>query len=49
MQKCKTCNGNIAMGELMGCDNCGAEVCLECAEKTKRICPYCFSDLEFKG
>jgi hypothetical protein len=43
------CKGKITQGNLLGCNNCGAEMCLSCADKTLRICPYCYSDLEFKG
>lgn len=49
MNDCKNCKGKITQGNLLGCNNCGAEICLTCAEKTMRICPYCYSDLEFKG
>ncbi len=49
MEECKSCKKQIKMGDLMGCPNCGAEMCLDCAEKTKRICPHCYYSLEFKG
>ena len=49
MEECKKCKSEIKMGNKMGCPNCGAEMCLDCAEKTKRICPNCYHNLEFKG
>ncbi len=49
MTECKDCGKSISQGELLECPNCGATVCSECAEKSFRICPYCYSDLEFRG
>ena len=31
------------------CPNCGATFCSDCAESSFRICPYCYSDLEYQG
>lgn len=49
MQNCKNCNDIIKIGYLTECKNCGYVSCLDCAEKTKRICPNCYSDLEISG
>ncbi len=49
MEACKNCRKIIKEGFLLGCDNCGATICSECAEKTFKICPYCYSDLDYKG
>lgn len=49
MIECKNCKSQIKKGEVMGCPNCKTTVCLECAEKTQRICPNCYSNLEFIG
>ena len=49
IKNCKNCNKKISQGTLMGCPECGEEMCLSCAEKTMRICPKCYSNLEFKG
>lgn len=47
MNKCVECKDNILPKNVKGCPNCGAKFCVECAEKTKNICPYCYSSLEF--
>lgn len=49
MAQCKNCFNEIENGNLLGCPNCGATICSNCAEQTKKICPYCYSDLEFMG
>ncbi|MBQ8426647.1 MAG: hypothetical protein IJX16_02670 [Clostridia bacterium] len=49
MTQCKSCLSEISMGNVLGCPNCGATVCSNCAEKSFRICPYCYSDLEYMG
>ncbi len=49
MIECKNCRGEIKQGELLECPNCGATVCKTCAEKSFRICPYCYSNLEYGG
>lgn len=49
MNTCKSCGKNIPQGNLLECKNCGATVCTECANKNQRICPYCYSDLEYIG
>ena len=47
--QCKSCKNTVVTGELLGCPNCGATFCGDCAEKSFRICPYCYSDLEYQG
>lgn len=49
MKECKNCRNVILEGFLLGCPNCGATICNSCAEQTFRICPYCYSDLDFMG
>lgn len=49
MNVCKSCNKEIQSGNIIGCSNCGAEFCGDCANKTMRICPYCYSDMEYIG
>ncbi len=49
MSKCKTCSKNITDGNELGCPNCGARLCTDCAKSTLRICPYCYYDLEYMG
>ncbi|MBQ9104156.1 MAG: hypothetical protein IJY57_03615 [Clostridia bacterium] len=49
MSKCRNCNNEITMGNMLECPNCGHIVCTDCAKKTKRICPNCYSDLEYIG
>ncbi|MBR5191992.1 MAG: hypothetical protein IKW33_01110 [Clostridia bacterium] len=49
MIECKNCKNIVKDGNLLGCKNCGAYICASCGEKTKKICPYCYSDLEFFG
>lgn len=49
MIKCENCSNNITLGEIMGCSNCGFVVCASCAQTTKKICPKCYSDLEYIG
>ncbi len=49
MSDCKTCGHGITDGNLLECKNCGATVCTDCAVKSQRICPYCYSDLEYIG
>ena len=46
---CKSCKNEIKNGNQLGCPNCGASMCVDCAKKTLRICPYCYHDLEFMG
>ena len=46
---CKNCSNIVQKGQLLGCNNCGTSFCYDCAKNTKMICPYCYSDLEFKG
>ena len=41
---CKNCGANDE--DAMVCPNCG---CSHCAEATDRICPYCYSTLEYKA
>ena len=47
MKKCTTCKTNFGENDVFGCPNCGAKFCPECAKNTKRICPYCYSSLEY--
>lgn len=49
MENCKRCDSEISLGKRMSCPNCGATMCSDCAEKTLRICPYCYHDLECSG
>ena len=49
MSVCKSCNKEIPNGNVIGCNNCGAEFCGDCANRTMRICPYCYSDMEYIG
>ncbi len=49
MIKCKNCNEQIQDGTLFGCKNCDTKFCEKCADKTLRICPNCYSDLEIMG
>ena len=49
MNECKNCKEKIIDGNMLECPNCGATLCTGCAEKTKRICPYCYSSLEYLG
>lgn len=49
MEKCKKCCTEIAYGSRLTCPNCGADMCLDCATSTFRICPYCYYDLEYSG
>lgn len=49
MKVCKSCNNEMKEGHMIGCKNCGAEFCSECADKTMRICPHCYSDMEYIG
>ena len=48
MNDCKNCRENIDFETTFECPNCGAFFCENCAEKTKNICPYCYSSLEIK-
>ena len=47
MNKCVTCKKDFLAKNKLGCPNCGATFCPDCANKTKRICPYCYSNLEY--
>lgn len=49
MEECKNCRKEIAEGNVLGCENCGATICIDCAKKTKNICPYCYSNLNYIG
>ncbi len=49
MNECKNCRQKISDGNVMECPNCGATYCTECGTQTMRICPYCYSTLEFIG
>lgn len=49
MNECKNCRHEISMGNMLECKNCGATICAACANKTQRICPYCYSNLEYIG
>ncbi len=49
MPKCTKCDNKIQDGQLFGCTNCGKEFCEDCAQKTLKICPNCYSDLELLG
>lgn len=49
MTTCKNCRHAIEEGNLLKCPNCNAEICADCAEKLKNICPYCYSELDIYG
>lgn len=49
MKNCVNCTGVISDGNVLGCPNCGAKFCPDCAKKTKNICPHCYSSLEYIG
>ncbi|MDY6367102.1 MAG: hypothetical protein SPL13_01090 [Clostridia bacterium] len=49
MNECKNCRSEIKDGHMTECPNCGATFCTDCAEKTYKICPYCYSNLEYIG
>ena len=49
MAKCKKCNSEIKQGSALGCRGCDTVFCENCAEQTHRICPNCYSDLEYIG
>ncbi|MBQ6728224.1 MAG: hypothetical protein IJR66_03235 [Clostridia bacterium] len=49
MCKCKTCNNEIQNGNMLSCPTCGTIYCTDCAINTKRICPKCYSTLEYIG
>ncbi len=46
MSKCKNCSNDFALGYALGCRNCGARYCTDCAINTLKICPVCYYDLE---
>ncbi len=48
MNECKNCRNKINENYMMVCPNCGASICEKCAKQTKNICPYCYSDLDYK-
>ncbi len=47
MNDCFNCKININLGDKLSCPNCNTSFCIECAKKTKKICPNCYHDLEF--
>ncbi|MCQ2387657.1 MAG: hypothetical protein MJ066_04355 [Clostridia bacterium] len=49
MEKCSNCHGEMKNGYKLSCPNCGALICSSCAEKSFKICPYCYSDLDYFG
>lgn len=49
MAICKKCDGEIKQGNVMGCTACETIFCEDCAKKTHRICPNCYSDMEYIG
>ena len=49
MHQCKNCRNEIERGKMMRCPNCSAEICADCAGKSRNICPYCYSDLDIFG
>ncbi len=49
MRVCKGCKSELTEGNILACKNCGSEFCSHCAENTMRICPYCYTDMEFIG
>ncbi|MBO7345230.1 MAG: hypothetical protein J6U92_04755 [Clostridia bacterium] len=49
MAGCNNCKNSITSGNVLACPNCGKTFCSDCANKTKRICPHCYHDLEYIG
>ncbi|MBR5388838.1 MAG: hypothetical protein IK147_05210 [Clostridia bacterium] len=47
MTECKNCRKTLEDGNILACPNCGATICTDCARETRKICPYCYSDLDF--
>lgn len=47
MTQCKNCKNNVFLTSVKFCPACGVTLCLPCAEQTKNICPYCYTELEF--
>lgn len=48
MKKCNSCNNENKDSLTFKCNNCGATMCEDCANQTMRICPYCYSDLDYE-
>ena len=48
MTECKNCRKIDSEIILFECESCGATICEDCAIKTQKICPYCYSTLDFK-
>lgn len=49
MRECKNCKNKIPFGEMMECPACGATFCMTCSNTTQKICPYCYSSLNYNG
>ena len=49
MHQCKGCKNTVEKGRLMRCNGCGETYCEPCANKTKKICPKCYYDIEIIG
>lgn len=47
MPNCSECKKPLDEKLSLVCPNCGATVCSDCAKKNKKICSYCYSDLDY--
>ncbi len=47
MENCKNCKKKMIDGIMLACPNCGAMLCTDCADATWRICPYCYTTLDY--
>lgn len=45
---CRNCGSEFGNNPVLSCPNCGADICENCAANTDRICPYCYSTLEYR-
>ena len=45
MKKCKNCNSKIDPNAHFECVDCKSKLCIDCAKKTKMICPVCYNEL----
>ncbi len=47
MKNCSDCGKKLTDGYSLICPNCGAEICSVCGEKNNKICPFCYSDMDY--
>lgn len=45
---CKNCGSDEGENLTLVCPNCGADICEKCSLESDRICPYCYSTLEYR-